>query len=311
MANKILQPLITGIENISGWIGIIIIRAMGHLPLGWLQRIGKCVGTLAYYVFPYRQRIALINIHLCFPELSLSECKALLRRHYQSMGIGIFELAAAWYQDPQRLAKYADIEGIEHVHAVQASGRGALMLTAHFTTLEIGGRFLNDIFQFSCLYRKPNHPVIAKEMTRVRENAMRRVIHRDEMQDLVRALREGEFIWYAPDQGQKIKYSSVLPFFGVPANTNTATTRIAKMGRAAIIPFFAYRLPNNRYKVEILPERTDLPSGDPEADALVINGIIEAMIRKAPEQYFWLHRKFKQRGSDLPDVYAADFPLPK
>jgi KDO2-lipid IV(A) lauroyltransferase len=156
---------------------------------------------------------------------------------------------------------------------------------------------------FSCLYRKPNQPVIAKVMTRLRENRMRRVIHFDQMNELIRALREGEFIWYAPDQGKRIKYSAVLPFFGVPAVTNTATGRIARMGRAAILPFFGYRREDGTYQVDIYPEITEIPSRDPEADAIRINQLIEEFVRKAPEQYFWLHRRFKRRGPQYEDVY--------
>lgn len=276
-----------------------------RIELSSLQKLGSAIGSFAHAVAPVRRDVARVNIATCFPELSAKEQAQLVRRHYQAMGIGIFELGAGWYQPWERLAPYAEVVGLEHMEAVRASGRGALMLSAHFTTLEISGRILNEHRQFSCLYRKPNQARIAAEMTAVREGAMHRTIHREKMNELVRALRDGEFVWYAPDQGQRIKYSALLPFFGVPAVTNTATGRIARMGKAAILPFVGLRQPDGRYRVEIFPEQSGLPSDDAEADALRVNGIIESFIRKAPEQYFWLHKKFKGRGPDFPDLYKA------
>lgn len=282
--------------------GIGLLKASALLPLPWTRAFGKAFGNLAATAFPYRRKIALTNLRLCFPERDEAGHRRLLRQHYQAVGMGIFEMGAAWYQSDERVRALAEVHGLEHLDAVNASGRGALLLTAHSTTLEIVGRILITHRPFSCLYRKPNQPVLAREMTRSRQRLMRRVIHFDEMTELVRALRSGELIWYAPDQGKRLKYSALVPFFGVPAVTNTATGRIARMGRAAILPFFGYRQPNGRYRVDILPEMTELPTEDPEADARVINRLIESFIRKAPEQYFWLHRRFKRRPG-LEDVY--------
>ncbi|MGA1204884.1 MAG: lysophospholipid acyltransferase family protein [Opitutales bacterium] len=292
--------------NAFAALGILLLRAAAKLPIPWMQAIGKAIGSFIWVVFPYRKRVALTNIRLCFPEMPESGRLDLARRHYQAMGMGIFELAAAWYKSPEQLQKISEVVGMEHLEAVAASGRGALLLSAHFTTLEIGGRILLTHRLFSCLYRKPDQPVIAREMTRSREKLMKRVIHMDEMNDLIRALREGDMVWYAPDQGKKIKYSEVLPFFGVPAVTNTATARIARMGKAAIVPFMGYRLPDGTYRVEIYPEVKDIPTKDPAADAVRINHLIEELILRAPEQYFWLHKRFKRRGPGYENVYARN-----
>jgi KDO2-lipid IV(A) lauroyltransferase len=275
-----------------------------RLPLPVTRAFGKAIGSLAGLLFPFRRRVGLINLRLCFPDWTENERRRLLFKHYQSMGMGIFEMAAAWYKPDLPIRQIADVKGLEHLEAVQASGRGAILLTAHFTTLEMTGRALLVHRPFSCLYRKPNQPYIARVMTECRTRLMRRVIHFDKMPELVRALRDGEFVWYAPDQGKRMKYSEILPFFGVPAITNTATGRIAKMGKAAILPFFGYRDAHGRYQIEILPELTDIPSDNPDADAIAINHLIENFIRRAPEQYFWLHRRFKARGKPYPDPYA-------
>ncbi|HSH09066.1 MAG TPA: lysophospholipid acyltransferase family protein [Oceanipulchritudo sp.] len=290
--------------NALAALGILLLKALSHLPIRWLQRIGKVVGSIAGLLFPYRRHVGLVNLRLCFPELTEKERSRLLFRHYQSMGIGIFELAAAWYKPDEEIKQMANVSGMENLEAVVQSGRGAILLTAHFTVLEIIGRVFLTQHPISCLYRKPNQPVIAEEMTRIRHKLMDQVIHFDEMTDFLRALRKGALIWYAPDQGKRIKYSEILPFFGEPAITNTATGRIARMGKAAILPFNGYRLPDGTYHMEILPELQGIPTDDPEADAVAINKVIEGFIRRAPDQYFWLHKRFKNRGPGYPDAYA-------
>ncbi len=287
-------------------LGILLLKFSARMPMPSLQFIGKALGSLVYWIFPYRKQVALVNIGLCFPEMTEKERRQLAYRHYQSMGMGIFELAAAWFKPNEAVQKFTRIKGLEHLQAVEESGRGVMLLTAHFTTLELYGRVFLMQRPFSCLYRKPNQPVLAREMTHIRKSRMRRVIHMDEVNELVRALRDKEIVWYAPDQGKKIKYSEVLPFFGVPAVTNTATGRLARMGKAAILPFFGYRLPDGNYQAEIFPELTDVPSKDPATDAIRVNQMIEKMIRMAPDQYFWLHKRFKRRGEGYPDVYKKD-----
>jgi KDO2-lipid IV(A) lauroyltransferase len=291
--------------NALAALGILILKLSARLPISWMQAFGKGIGTVAAIIFPYRKSVGLTNLRLCFPDMPEKERRRLLHRHYQSMGMGLFEMAASWYKTPEEIEALSSISGLEHLKAVQDSGRGALLLSAHFTTLEMGGRIMLENYgPFCCLYRSPNQPYIAKEMTRVRNTRMKRVIRMDEVNELVRALRDGDPVWYAPDQGKKIKYSEVLPFFGEPAVTNTATGRIARMGKAAILPFIGYRDKDGHYHVKIFPELTHLPTKDPSNDGLEINHVIEKLVEMAPEQYFWLHKRFKRRGPGYEDVYA-------
>ena len=290
-------------SNALAALGILLMKGSARLPLSWMLKFGSALGWLAWKLFPFRKRVALVNLRLCFPEMPEAERRDLARRHYQAMGMGAFELAAAWYKPWEKLRPISSISGLEHIEAVRSSGRGALLLTAHFTTMEMCGRILIEHQPFSCLYRKTNQPVLAREMVRQRKSHDCKLIHYDEVNELIRDLRAGDFVWYTPDQGRRIKYSSVLPFFGVPAVTNTATGRLVHMGRAAILPFFGYRKPDNTYHVEVWPPVEKFPSGDPETDAIEINRIFEQFVHKAPDQYFWLHKKFKHRGPDYPDVY--------
>lgn len=284
--------------------GLALLWLLIQLPVRWQQRMGKFLGEAFYRLFPYRKRVGAINLAICFPQKTEQERSELLRRHYHSMGIGVLEMAMAWWGRPGRFTAMGSVDGLEHLHAARQGGRGVILLTAHFTTLELCGRILNEQEVFSCLYRKPNNPVLERYMTRARERLMRRVIHFDDMMGFIRALKEGETIWYAPDQGKSFKYTALLPFFGEPAITNTATARIAGMTGSAIVPYFGYRRPDGSYHVRIYPELKHLPSGDWEADAVAINHVIEDFIRIAPDQYFWLHRRFKARGPGYSDVYA-------
>ncbi len=276
-----------------------------RLPFRLQVAAGRGLGRMAYAVYPYRKDVALTNLRLCFPEMEEREREALARQHFEAMGIGLFEVGMAWWAPDRKFRGLARVEGMEHLRRLREEGRGALLLTAHFTTLEIVGRFVNLEHRFSCLYRKPNDPTVAKYMTRSRERLMERIIHFDDMVGLIRALKAGDHVWYAPDQGKLFKYTAILPFFGEPAVTNTATSRIAKMAGAAIVPFFGRREEDGSYKVTIHPPLEDIPGESPEADARAINKLLESFIRTAPDQYFWLHKRFKNRGPDYPDPYAV------
>ena len=178
-----------------------------------------------------------------------------------------------------------------------------MLLTAHFTTLEISGRFITHDMPVGCLYREPNNPVVALAMRRHRERVASIAVHFDDLKGLIRALRAGHAIWYAPDQGKRTKQSEILPFFGVPAITNTATGKIAEMTGAAVVPFFARREADHSYTLTLLPALEDFPTADAAADAVRLNGLIEEHVRLAPEQYFWVHKRFKARGPGYPEVY--------
>ena len=284
--------------------GLGFLWACTRLPFKWQLALGCVLGRLVFRLYPYRKDVALTNLRLCFPQMPEAEREALAKRHYEAMGIGLFELGMAWWGRSEKLKGRINIRGLEHVQRLREEGRGALLLTAHFTTLEIIGRLVNDYHKFSCLYRRPDNPTVAKYMTRSRQRQMERIIHFDDMVGLIRALKAGDHVWYAPDQGKLFKYTALLPFFGEPAVTNTATGRIAKMAGAVIVPFFGRREVDGSYTVDIYPPMENVPSGDSEADAIAINHVLEGFIETAPEQYFWLHRRFKRRGAGLPDVYA-------
>jgi len=184
-------------------------------------------------------------------------------------------------------------------------GRGAILLSAHFTTLEIGARAMSIRVPLNIMYRPTRNPVLEHFLMRMRARRAKRAIAKDDIRTLVSALRDNEPVWYAPDQSYRKKGAQMVPFFGVPAATNTATSRLARMTGAAVLPYFQERLPGSQgYRAVIYPMLENFPSEDAAADAERFNKLIEQQIRRTPEQYLWIHRRFKGLTPDYPDYYA-------
>ncbi len=286
------------------WAGLGLFYLLNFLPWPVKRALAAILGTVIYHLIPVRRRVTLINLRLAFPDLSEADRRRLARAHYRSLALGVFETCAAWWSPTRRLPRYRVI-GKEHLVTAAKAGKGALVVTAHVTLLELGARIVNEQIEFNALYRDPNNPVVAAIMRRNRERLLRSAIPFDDLRGLLRVLKAGGLVWYAPDQGKKTKMSEVLPFFGEPAITNVATSRIAQMSGCRVIPYFARRLADGSYELQVFPPWENFPSGDHTADALRVNHFIEEQVKRAPEQYFWVHKRYKRRGDGLPDVYRG------
>ncbi len=288
------------------WLALGLVRLLVALPFGAQLVAGRIIGRLGYLGARQRRKIAARNIELAFPELDAAARRTLVLRHFEALGMSLIETGMCWWADDARLEGRADIRGLEHIEAALAAGRGAIMLTGHFTTLDLGGRFLTRQAPVSAMYRPHRNPLFEEIMRRGRERSAKHAFSKHDVRAMIRGLRTNHLIWYAPDQAHKRgKYSTVVPFFGVPAPTNTATAVFARLGDAPVIPFFPTRLPGKAgYRLDILPPLEGFPSGDPQADAARINRLLEERIRMCPEQYLWVHRRFKTAGADGPDHYG-------
>jgi Kdo2-lipid IVA lauroyltransferase/acyltransferase len=288
------------------WLGLGLVRLLVMLPFGAQLAAGRAIGRLAYVAAGARRKIAARNLELAFPELDEATRRSLLRKHFASLGISIIETGMCWWAADGRIEKLAEVRGMEHVEAALAAGRGAIMLTGHFTCLDLGGRFLTLRAPVSAMYKPNRNPLFEEIMRRGRERSARQAFVKSDVRAMIRALRNNHLIWYAPDQAHKKgKYSAVVPFFGVPAPTNTATSAFARLGNAPVIPFFPVRLPGRAgYRLDILPPLENFPGDDPVADAERINRLLEERIRMCPEQYLWVHRRFKPAGPGGWDHYG-------
>jgi KDO2-lipid IV(A) lauroyltransferase len=286
------------------WLMLAIMRVMALLPLSILRAFARILGGVLCRLPLRFVHIARRNLELCLPEMPAQRRRQILHGHFRSLVMGVFETSLSWWGSNQHILNLTKMEGAEHLRAALERGRGAILLSAHFTTLEMGARAVAARWPLNVMYRPTRNPVLEHVLSRMRARRAKRAIARDDIRTLVSALRDNEPVWYAPDQSYRKKGAQMVPFFGVPAATNTATSRLARMTGAAVLPYFQERLPGSKgYRCVIFPMLDGFPSDDPVADAERFNEFIEQQIRRTPEQYLWIHRRFKGLTPEYPDFY--------
>jgi KDO2-lipid IV(A) lauroyltransferase len=291
------------------WAGLGLLRVMALLPFRVMVAVGTALGAVLRRLPIGFVKTARRNLELCFPELSPRARAQLLDRHFASLGIAVLEIPLAWWLSPARLARLVHIEGAEHLRAALARGRGVILLTAHFTPMEMAGRALVSVAPVSFLYRPTKNEVLAYALRRFRCRYGGQGIPKDDIRAFITALKNNECVWYAPDQSYRKKGAEMVPLFGIPAATNTLTSRLARMTGATVLPYFLQRLPGTQgYRAVIHPPLENFPSDSPAADTERFNRLIEAQVRVAPEQYLWIHRRFKGLSQDYPDYYGQQAP---
>jgi len=252
-----------------------------------------------------RRAIVRRNIELCFPDLNAGAKDHLEREHFAALGMSVIEMGLGRWAKDDRLIAITNIEGVGHILQAVNDGHGVILLSAHFTTLELSGRVIKlNIPPFDAVYRK-SRSAFGTEMLRTgRERSAANTIEKRDIKSMVRRLREGRIVWYAPDQSYNGKGAEVIEFFGVPSMHTTATSTLARLGKAVTIPYFPQRLPNGQYHLKVLPPLENFPSNDAVADTKQYVRVLEEHIRQCPEQYLWVHRKFKNLPESYPDYYA-------
>ena len=285
------------------WIGVGLLRVAALLPYTAMMSIGRALGRLGRRLLGRRNHIVETNLRLCFPDLDEAARDALATKHFEAVGMAFMDFAIAWWWSDARLYPWVEIEGREHVDSAMARGRGVIFLTAHFTSIEISGRLLADICPALPMYRPNNNRLLEKIMVANRERHVERTIPRSDVRLMLRTLKDGKGVWFAPDQNFGAKGGVFAPFFGIAAASNTSLSRFAEMTGAAVVPFVVFRRPQGGYRMLVEPALEGFPSGDSVADATRYNAITERWIRHAPAQYNWLHRRFKKRPEGEPPIY--------
>ncbi|WP_397378233.1 lipid A biosynthesis lauroyl acyltransferase [Pseudomonas sp.] len=286
------------------WLGLGLLWLIAQLPYKVLLMLGRGLGSVMYRLARSRRKIAARNLALCFPQMPAAEREALLQENFASTGITFFEMAMAWWWPAERLRRLGSIEGLEHLRQAEADGQGVILMALHFTTLEMGGGLLGMAQGMYGMYRPHKNPLFDYVQRRGREQRLLGVIERDDVRGMLKLLRAGGVVWYAPDQDYGAQRSVFVPLFGVQAATVTATSKFARMGRARVIPFTQQRLPNGQgYSVVVHPSLDNFPTDDEAADCLRINQWVEHAISQCPEQYLWAHRRFKTRPEGEPKLY--------
>ena len=278
------------------WAGLGVMWAIARLPVGFQFRLGTFIGELALHLARHRRHVTEVNIGLCFAELGKDEQRAFVRRIFHSTGISAVETAAAWFRDPEDFRARLVVRGAEHLRRAQSLGRGVVLAGAHFATLDMAGALLSLIQDIDVMYRPNRNALFELVMRRGRKRLYDGVIDRSDTRTVLRRLRAGRTVWYGADQDYGKRHSVFAPFFDIPAATVTATARLAAFNNSPVVFVSHFRDTRKRtWSLEFTPLPEAYPSGDELADATCLNRIIEAQIRRHPEQYLWLHRRFKTR----------------
>lgn len=281
------------------------LRLICLLPHGAALAIGRMFGRIAFRFGGSRRAIVRRNVELCFPDLTPAECETLTHDHFQALGMSIVETGLGRWASDAHLHSITEMVGVEHLQNAVEKGCGVILLSAHFTTMEISGRVLAHYCPpFDAVYRENSSDFTTELLRSGRERAAESTIEKRDIKKMVRSLRNGRVVWYAPDQSYNRKGSIVVDFFGVPTMHTTATSSLARLGKAVTIPYFPRRKTDGSYVLTLLPALENFPSEDPLDDTRRYIKVLEDHIRSCPEQYFWIHRKFKGLPEEYADVYA-------
>ena len=290
------------------WCAFASMRLIVRLPLSLQLALGKRAGRLARRIARNRSRIARRNLTACFPAKPQPEIDLLLDEHFAALGASVVEMAMGWYGSVRTLRAVARLEGLEHLEAALARGRGVILFSAHFTTFELFFPALAPHCpRLAGMYKVQRNPLMNRVMNTGRSRNFDVLFDKDSVRDMIRELKRNTVIWYASDQSYGGKGAVLIPFFGVPAMTNTAISRIARATGAAVLPYFCRRHePGARYVATIAAPLAGFPTADAVADTARLVGVLERFIASCPEQYWWIHQRFKGRPAPLPDLYAPD-----
>jgi KDO2-lipid IV(A) lauroyltransferase len=297
-------PALLSPRHWPAWVGLGFIRLVAMLPYAWLLALGRGLGWLAARTFRERRHVAARNLELCFPELDPGERAVLLERNLRDSGVMLAEFALAWMGSTRAIARIpVAFEGLEHLEAARAAGHGVLLVGAHFSHLELCARLVSQRIAIAGMYREHADAAFEWAIKRARLRYADAMFTKNELRQSVRHLKAGGTIWYAPDQDMRGKDMAFAPFFGVPAATITATHHLARLSGAKVMPFFHRRLDSGGYAIRLEAPLDDFPGADIITDTARVNACIERMVREAPTQYLWMHKRFKTRPPGEAGVY--------
>ena len=277
------------------WLGIGLAAALARLPWPLQRGLGRALGSILHVAFRSRRHIAERNIALCFPELDAAQQAALVRSSFGELGIGLFEFARAWWGSVAPMRGKVVIEGLEHLEAARAGGRGVIIISGHFMTLEIAARLMCEHAPLAGMYRPHDGAAMEWAVRRGRLRYASAMFTREELRPAIRHLKQGGLLWFAPDQDTRRGDSVFVPFFGQQAYSLTSTHQLARLSGAAVMGFAHVRHDDGHYTLRLTPVFDDFPSADATTDTARVMREIETMIRAAPGQYLWIHRRFKRQ----------------
>ena len=296
---KIHSPRVWGT-----WVIVGLAWPLARLPLRALIGLGRLLGRAAYYLAPSRRHIAEVNLGLCFPQLDDEARTTLAKQTFQHVAVGALEVIPPWLNPRRDLTDRIKFTGLEHLEAAQALGRGVLLIGGHFTAMDILGQGFAATVDIDIIYRENKNPVWEWLQVTGRQRYFAAVIERSDTRQTLRRLKAGRTIWYAPDQDYGPKHSVFAPFFGVQTATITGTSRLARFNGSPVVFLSHFRdWDTLTWSVTFSPAIEGFPTSDDHADATRINQLMEREVRLHPEQYLWIHRRFKTRPPGEAKLY--------
>ena len=284
------------------WILILLMRIGVFIPFRVQVSIGKSIGRVIYPFMSKLRSTAYSNISHCFPEKKQSQVNTLVKRHFEAIGVSLFETANAYYASDKKIKKLLTIKN-EHcfTDALKQEG-GVIILCAHFMPLMLGSRALLLNHTIANIYRPQNNKLFDQAMVKGYKKNGAVMIKSTDTRSIIKAINNSLPIWYAPDQDLGQNNSVFAPLFGIQTATASATSRLAKNNKTRVIPYSFIRT-SKGYEMSFEESLKDYPSNDPIIDATTTNKILEKQINKAPEQYLWIHRRFKTRPEGAENFY--------
>jgi KDO2-lipid IV(A) lauroyltransferase len=276
------------------WIIYFILWLFAQLPYRFIIFIGKGLGKLVQLLLKSRRKVVAINLDICFPELNPLEKKKLIHNHFIEMGVMLTQTLKAFLSSTKDIEKNAIIKGGEHIETCLEKKQGVLLVAGHFTALDMGGKILCQKYPIAGMYREHKHPLTEYIVTKSRLKYAKKMFKRDALRPIIKHLKSGGILWYAPDQNYRRGQSEFIPFFGRQASTITATHQMARLSKCQVLFFHVQRNEKSPYyTLTISPPMDNFPTKDPIEDTQRVNHGIEKMVIKNPAEYLWLHKRFK------------------
>ncbi|MDD5057157.1 MAG: lipid A biosynthesis acyltransferase [Sideroxydans sp.] len=275
---------------------VFVLWLIHFLPFRVIVAIGNGLGVLLYLLAAERRMVGAINLKLCFPEMTEAARRKLLRENFKMFTRALVERCILWWASAERINSLIRVEGAEHFEAIK--GRPAILLTPHFVGMDAGGQWVTQHADTVCMYANQKNIYLTDLMLQKRARFGNQHLYSRQqgLRPILKGMRQNMPLVYPPDQDQGVKDGAFIPFFGVPAATMTSVPRIAQMTGAVVVPSITRVLPGGAgYVLTFYPAWENYPSGDDIADTRRVNAFIEERIREMPEQYFWLHKRFKTR----------------
>ena len=289
------------------WLVYLWMRSTARLPYSTQLALGKRIGKLMYTILPNRRLVARRNLELCFPGLSRPEHESLLKRHFESVGAATAEMSMGWFGSEQIIHQLVHVEGSSNLTTALQKGTGVILFSGHFTTFEFFFPVLKKFCPWLCaMYKTQRSPLMDRIMHKGRSRSIDELLPKTRVRAMLKSLSKNAVVWYASDQSYHQKQSELVPFFNQPAMTNTAISRIAKTSGATVLPYFCRRLEDDSgYVMNIGGPLENFPTNNAIEDTRRLTALLEEYIQLCPEQYFWIHRRFKGRPEPHPNPYQT------